>query len=839
MQLSLFTLLLTAGFAMQAPSDPGEPVLAFGDLDRDGLADLAVLDARGVSIHRNVGRGAFEDVTAASGVVGAARAASWLDVDGDGALDLHLVRPDGASVLYRNLGGAKFEDATAASGLDRAPLCSRAEWLDYDQDERADLALWTARGVELLHNDGRGVLEPTPFVWSVPTASTTEASQPETPAPAPGASPAAEPTSGAPGARSAAADDVRAGSRGAGRSSSAAGSARAAVDASSDSLASSASGSAQPSTSAALGSASIPCLPGVEDQAFSGNCLGASSVPELGKLFPISPDLFVATNGDVGLGTVTPHGELHVQADATTTVRLDTANANGTSRLQLLEDDNHPFASGAELSYDGANDRLQLSTITGILTTPRLVIERSNANEVGLNVADPKASLHVVGGATLGSLLVAPNESTGGKDSQLVLGEDDDASAGMKLIYRGASDRLDFRGLDNGVETQLVTIERSGDVGIGTNAPASPLHVVGPAATLGKFESSHTTASRIELSNTDVGGRAFDLNSTGSAHGAGAGKLIVRDVTAGANRMTIDSTGKLGVGTSSPTERLHVAGNIRVNDNSDVYGLDELVGFDNLRLSGDSSGGPDLVIDPNGAIDLGGNFSIDPFGAVYVGPNPGSVSCNFFTIEAQSGCLWDILRVENVGGASVLSVAGADDVTGEDAKVTVTGDFSVANGSKNFVLDHPLDPANLKLAHNAVEGPGYYTFYRGNVVLDAAGEAWVELPAYFDALNAEPSYQLTCIGGFAPVYVAEEVAGNRFRIAGGRAGSKVSWQVTALRDDPFAREHPYQAETPKSEDERGRFFYPRGFGAGPEQQLGGRRSAPNVESPSPTAAARR
>jgi len=45
-------------------------------------------------------------------------------------------------------------------------------------------------------------------------------------------------------------------------------------------------------------------------------------------------------------------------------------------------------------------------------------------------------------------------------------------------------------------------------------------------------------------------------------------------------------------------------------------------------------------------------------------------------------------------------------------------------------------------------------------------------------------YQLTAIGGAAPeLHVAEEIADNRFRLAGGKAGMKVYWQVRGIRSD--------------------------------------------------------
>jgi hypothetical protein len=87
--------------------------------------------------------------------------------------------------------------------------------------------------------------------------------------------------------------------------------------------------------------------------------------------------------------------------------------------------------------------------------------------------------------------------------------------------------------------------------------------------------------------------------------------------------------------------------------------------------------------------------------------------------------------------------------------------------------------------------------YDGVAVLNERGEAEVILPEYFQALNKDYRYQLTCIGGSAPVYIAEEIKNNRFRIAGGRPGLKVSWLVTGTRDDPYARSHRIPVEAPK------------------------------------------
>jgi hypothetical protein len=102
--------------------------------------------------------------------------------------------------------------------------------------------------------------------------------------------------------------------------------------------------------------------------------------------------------------------------------------------------------------------------------------------------------------------------------------------------------------------------------------------------------------------------------------------------------------------------------------------------------------------------------------------------------------------------------------------------------------------------------------YNGNVVLDEKGEAWVDLPDWFDVLNRDFRYQLTCIGDFAPIYIAQEITENRFKIEGGRPHMKVSWQVTGIRDDPYAKANPIKVEEEKPPEEQGYYLYPELYG---------------------------
>jgi hypothetical protein len=148
--------------------------------------------------------------------------------------------------------------------------------------------------------------------------------------------------------------------------------------------------------------------------------------------------------------------------------------------------------------------------------------------------------------------------------------------------------------------------------------------------------------------------------------------------------------------------------------------------------------------------------------------------------------------------------------------INVTGSvFGAANISR---IDHPLDPANKYLSHTAVESAEQKNIYDGVVTLDADGAATVTLPSWFEALNQDFRYQLTAIGAPGPdLYIAQEIQGNHFAIAGGKPGTKVSWQVTGIRHDPYAAQHRLQVESAKAPQERGKYLYPRGYGQ-PETQ---------------------
>ncbi len=158
-------------------------------------------------------------------------------------------------------------------------------------------------------------------------------------------------------------------------------------------------------------------------------------------------------------------------------------------------------------------------------------------------------------------------------------------------------------------------------------------------------------------------------------------------------------------------------------------------------------------------------------------------------------------------GTGVIGVATDNDSTnfgvyGQTLSPTGFGVYSNgrlgASGTKSFVIDHPLDPAEALLYHYSTEGPSPQNAYNGIATLDDQGRAWVTLPDYFERINIDPRYQLTPIGAPAQVYISSEIDRGVFQIAGGKPGMRVSWQVKADRADRFVLRYGAPTETDKA-----------------------------------------
>jgi hypothetical protein len=155
-----------------------------------------------------------------------------------------------------------------------------------------------------------------------------------------------------------------------------------------------------------------------------------------------------------------------------------------------------------------------------------------------------------------------------------------------------------------------MTIDSStGNVGIGTTGPTEKLHVVGSALIEGsstelkvKGSGSYDAANivmgnaahesfEIETRNDPGDNKttlSFDAYQTTGTSTITLGDNYINFGTNATERMRIDSSGRVGIGTASPSSKLQVNGSVQVADDTDTASADK-VGALRYRTSGNNS----------------------------------------------------------------------------------------------------------------------------------------------------------------------------------------------------------------------------------------------------------
>lgn len=271
-------------------------------------------------------------------------------------------------------------------------------------------------------------------------------------------------------------------------------------------------------------------------------------------------------------------------------------------------------------------------------------------------------------------------------------------------------------------------------------------------------------------------------------------------------RVSITQTGQMGIATQVPHNQLDVV--------SQSNGYAAIYGSGASAASGSGQGGGDGIDVYGGDADLSSGSAAGN-GVFGVGGSSGSYGGSGGVFTAGENA-----QDQTTGPAILTYPAAGGDPTGDGAgllfgNVVVFGNLTELGGASK--IDHPLDPSNKYLYHSFVESSDMMNIYNGNIVTDASGNATVQMPDWFEALNQDFRYQLTVIGQFAQAIVSQEIDGGKFQIRTDKPNVKVSWQVTGIRHDAWANAHRIPVEETKNERERGTYLAPELFGA-PEER---------------------
>ncbi|MBD1394844.1 hypothetical protein [Mucilaginibacter glaciei] len=263
------------------------------------------------------------------------------------------------------------------------------------------------------------------------------------------------------------------------------------------------------------------------------------------------------------------------------------------------------------------------------------------------------------------------------------------------------------------------------------------------------------------MENVGYGGRSYRFLAAANGSSLGAGNFVIADATAGFSRLVIDPNGYVGIGTTSPADRLDiVGGNMAVYSNNAAAGTNLKVGFGTktyalLRTTADVDGATSLQSVSNsstfGALLLnaqGGNVGVGTsapasrFHVIGSGNTADAVNTigdQSMTIQANTGS-----RNQNAGAQLEFAIPANTDgsnLFGQGRIITVAGTATNADATGKMILGTRRNFNKL--------GTGNQWYYGNDLVIDGAGRVGISTinPAAFLDVGKPMDAQLSSVLG--------------------------------------------------------------------------------------------
>lgn len=384
--------------------------------------------------------------------------------------------------------------------------------------------------------------------------------------------------------------------------------------------------------------------------------------------------LAIDTSGNVGIGTSSPADKLHIVADSLTddddTIIL---GANFTTATTLASiGTHHTDANNGGLKFSSKN--------AGTLTEYMRI---SNDGKVGIGTSSPDLKLHI-----------AHSDSNNG----LLLEHTAQASGHQYLLNARQNEGLIFQKWTNGsFSSNTMTLDYNNRVGIGTTSPATKLEISDATSPVLKFLRPSVQAWRIGINGSDF-------------------RIDPQSDTLASPSLTINSAGNMGLGTASPSTNLHLVASspqIRLQHSGNSFFSRIITDSGNNLILGTGSNGVERMrIDSSGRVGIGNTapsekLTVDGGGiAVGGGVNRASgasglflnYSSNVSTLESASwGSTYRDLETHS---AKFIVKTGTGGVT-ERLTVDSSGNVGIGTGSPDEKLDVE---GNLRLESSSSNG---------------------------------------------------------------------------------------------------------------------------------------
>ena len=392
----------------------------------------------------------------------------------------------------------------------------------------------------------------------------------------------------------------------------------------------------------------------------------------------------IKSDGNVGIGTTSPAEKLHVAAD----VRVDGSGGVAVKKIRSSY-----FSSSQNLDLEAG------SSADIILTS----------NKVGIGTTSPLSKLQVVGTSTSGLIRLTD-------------------TSGVAIIASSNEAGSAWEDLELKADNILLT-PQGGNVGIGTASPLAKTHIKGSnsgatAVANGTLIIEQGSAPSIQILSANSQTQSIKF---GDPQDGDAGRITyahptddMKFFTGGGERMVIDSSGNLGIGTTSPGAKLDIVGNgassattallvensattelFRVRDDGSVYGtggsgVDTNAAYGKDALISNAAGTFNTAVGTNSLQNNTASYNT-ALGAYALNTN--TTGANNVAVGINS------LRLNTIGGSNtaVGREASYDNTTGgSNTSIGYQASMNNATGSNNTAVGRDSLRSNTASSNTAV-----------------------------------------------------------------------------------------------------------------------------------------